>query len=173
MTQSAATFAVGRRPRGAAGVGARQALPASRPPCQVRLCGAIASRRRVRVLPLEAAPTAPRAARHWLLAVLADWCCPDQVFTAELLVSELVTNAVRHARGPLRLRVELRMATPGGVALRVEMFDGDRTLPAARPSEDDAESGRGLLLVDELAARWGRRRTRHGKLIWFELDLRN
>jgi anti-sigma regulatory factor (Ser/Thr protein kinase) len=151
---------------------AAPALPAGAVPCQVRLAALRALRPTVRVLPLAAEPGAPATARHWLLAGLGEWQRrPEAMFVAELLVSELVTNAVRHACGPVRLRAVTREDGQGGGVLRVEVFDGDRELPDVRSVSVESESGRGLRLVDDLARCWGCRRTRHGKLIWFELDL--
>lgn len=151
---------------------ATPALPAGAMPCRVRLASLRALRPVVRVLPLAAEPGAPATARHWLLAGLGEWQQhPEAMFAAELLVSELVTNAVRHACGPVRLRALTRLDDQGGGVLRVEVFDGDRELPDVRSVSAESESGRGLRLVADLARCWGCRRTRHGKLIWFELDL--
>jgi anti-sigma regulatory factor (Ser/Thr protein kinase) len=91
---------------------------------------------------------------------------------AVLLVSELVTNAIRYGRPPILLR-----AFPNGPGLRVEVTDGERRAPmAGRPSMDAArgdvpEGGRGLLLVEGLADRWGWSAMGRGKVVWFELDV--
>lgn len=88
--------------------------------------------------------------------------------TAELLTSELATNAVRHGCGRLGLRVLVR---PG--RLRVELHDGGEALPVLRDErlpDEEAEGGRGLWLVDALATRWGTEaRAGGGKDVWFEL----
>lgn len=93
---------------------------------------------------------------------------------AVLLVSELVTNAIRYGRPPILLR-----AFRHGPGLRVEVTDGERRAPVAagRPSDsasargDVPEGGRGLLLVEGLADRWGWSPVNRGKLVWFELDV--
>jgi len=85
---------------------------------------------------------------------------------AVLLTSELVTNAILHGAPPLRLRVEIGPAT-----LRVEVEDA-RLLDtlAARTAAGDAESGRGLVLVEALGSRWGWESRGPRKCVWFELD---
>jgi anti-sigma regulatory factor (Ser/Thr protein kinase) len=90
---------------------------------------------------------------------------------AVLLVSELVTNAIRYGRPPIHLR-----AFPQGQGLRVEVTDGERRAPATNadrpPAKGDvAEGGRGLLLVEGLADRWGWSAAGRGKVVWFELDV--
>ncbi|MEV4011273.1 ATP-binding protein [Nonomuraea angiospora] len=105
-----------------------------------------------------------RAARRLTRGKLADWGLDDQVETAELLVSELVGNALEHAYGPVRLS----LSTEDGL-LRCEVEDGNPDLPHMRVVDADAESGRGLFLVDTLSCCWGAERTARGKAIWFEL----
>ena len=88
---------------------------------------------------------------------------------AVLLVSELVTNAIRYGRPPIHLR-----AARKGQGLRVEVTDGERRAPApasGRDGDDVPEGGRGLLLVEGLADRWGWSPIGRGKLVWFELDV--
>jgi anti-sigma regulatory factor (Ser/Thr protein kinase) len=86
---------------------------------------------------------------------------------AVLLVSELVTNAVRHAGSPLTVAVSI-----GRAAVRVEVRDRSPRLPALREQHKaEDEWGRGLVLVDALANRWGAERLPSGKRVWFELDL--
>lgn len=85
--------------------------------------------------------------------------------TAELLVSELVTNAVRHARGG---RVELRLVR-SGATLICEVEDEDHTLPTLLNAGPGDEFGRGLRIVSVLAKEWGTSRTASGKTVWFEL----
>ncbi|MFE9468450.1 ATP-binding protein [Streptomyces virginiae] len=99
---------------------------------------------------------------------MAQWGRDDEQLrdTACLLTSELLSNAVSHSRGPVRLR--LRQA---GRELSVEVCDGSPVLPQARFAEPDAESGRGLPLVDSLAASWGTLPTAEGKAVWFSLPL--
>lgn len=85
--------------------------------------------------------------------------------TALLLVSELVTNAVMHARSSAELHVEL-----GTTVLRVEVIDRGEHLPELSSPEDDAESGRGLQMVRQLTDRFGWTRLSTGKAVWFEMD---
>ena len=85
----------------------------------------------------------------------------------ELLVSELVTNAVTHVGTDVRLRVE---KLPAGVRVRVFDGGGDRLRRAARDVPPDSPTGRGLLIVDNVADRWGVERTDAGKQVWFELS---
>ncbi|MGP4102937.1 ATP-binding protein [Nonomuraea sp. KM90] len=101
-------------------------------------------------------------ARRLTRATLRDWGVPDE--PADLLVSELVTNAVQHAGGPVRLR----LSAADGV-LRCEVGDGGPGLPRPRPATPDDEGSRGLALVAALASAWGSTRTRRGKVVWFEL----
>jgi anti-anti-sigma factor len=96
---------------------------------------------------------------------------PDPVRDAVmLLVSEVVTNAVRHGCSGPEDQVELSVGRPGGV-LRVEVRDPGHGLPHASAADDDPlrESGWGLVMVDRLASRWGIERA--PSLVWFELDL--
>ncbi len=88
---------------------------------------------------------------------------------AVLLVSELVTNAIRYGRPPIQLR-----AARKGQGIRVEVTDGERRAPSpayGRDGDDVPEGGRGLLLVEGLADRWGWSPIGRGKLVWFELDV--
>ncbi len=91
------------------------------------------------------------------------------VDTAELLVSELVTNAVKHAdlHGAVGT-VGLRVAVDDHL-LRVEVSDGDPVMPQIGDGSVDAPSGRGLLIIDRLADRWGCFRAGIGKVVWLEL----
>jgi anti-sigma regulatory factor (Ser/Thr protein kinase) len=82
----------------------------------------------------------------------------------ERLAGELVTNVVRHAASPFTVIVRY-----GGHLVRVEVGDGSRALPEARPASLDDESGRGLLLLEALASGWGVTPTLTGKRVWFEV----
>ncbi|MFD8881554.1 PAS domain S-box protein [Streptomyces erythrochromogenes] len=117
---------------------------------------------------LAADPSSVGAGRRFLRSTLALWGKDDEHLrdTACLLTSELLSNAVNHSRGPVRLR--LRQA---GRELSVEVCDGSPVLPQARFAAPDAESGRGLLLVDSLASSWGTLPTAEGKAVWFSLPL--
>ncbi|CAM5540169.1 non-specific serine/threonine protein kinase OS=Streptomyces griseorubiginosus OX=67304 GN=DWG14_03048 PE=3 SV=1 [Streptomyces griseorubiginosus] len=99
--------------------------------------------------------------RHWGLDVLAD--------VAALLVSELVTNSLRHATGPIGVRLVRPDAVDG--VLLVEVSDPLPDPPRERVAELDDESGRGLQLVAHAAHRWGTRPGASGKTVWFELSL--
>nr|WP_240653985.1 ATP-binding protein [Streptomyces sp. AcE210] len=95
---------------------------------------------------------------------LSDWNLTETADTAELLVSELVTNALRHTRGPLRLNLQMRIDR-----LRCEVEDTNSAGPVRRTVDTDAEDGRGMELLDLLADAWGGTRTATGKTVWFEL----
>jgi GAF domain-containing protein/anti-sigma regulatory factor (Ser/Thr protein kinase) len=103
-------------------------------------------------------------ARRFTQAKLREWGLSALTELAELLVSELVTNALRHADRPRQLRL-FRDRT-----LTVEVADSDPQTPIQRGPAEDEEGGRGIQLVDQLARRWGSRATRHGKVVWFELE---
>ncbi|WP_329343537.1 SpoIIE family protein phosphatase [Streptomyces sp. NBC_01352] len=115
-----------------------------------------------------ALPNDPRAAgqaREYVRAQLDAWGLDDLVLTTELLVSELVGNIVRHAKGPIRLRL-LRSRS-----LTCEVYDGSLTTPRIRHASFTDEGGRGLQLVAALSRRWGARYLDDGKCIWTEQDL--
>ncbi|MFF4574482.1 SpoIIE family protein phosphatase [Streptomyces sp. NPDC001410] len=94
-----------------------------------------------------------------------DWGFAEQALTTELIVSELVTNAIRYADSPIRLRL-LRDAR-----LTCEVADGSSTAPRLRHARSTDEGGRGLFLVAQLALRWGARYTAEGKIIWAEQEI--
>jgi anti-sigma regulatory factor (Ser/Thr protein kinase) len=97
--------------------------------------------------------------RVWGLEALGD--------VTALLVSELVTNSLRYATGPIGVRL-VRPSGPLG-ALLVEVSDPLPDPPRERSAEPDDETGRGLRLVAESARRWGTRPGETGKTVWFEL----
>ncbi|MGN9837285.1 ATP-binding protein [Nonomuraea sp. H19] len=103
-------------------------------------------------------------ARRLTRRKLTAWGFGDQVEVAELLVSELVGNAVEHGCG----RVRLSFVAEDGL-LRCEVEDEDPELPRMGWAEVDDEGGRGLFLVDVLSCCWGGVRTSRGKAVWFEL----
>ena len=115
---------------------------------------------------LTAEPTSAARARVLATRALAEWHLEPLAGAAELIVSELVTNAIQHAGGT----VLLRLIRDGGT-VTCEVGDSSRVLPLARHAADDDESGRGLQVVSQLSHRWGVRRTRAGKLVWCELRL--
>jgi anti-sigma regulatory factor (Ser/Thr protein kinase) len=83
-----------------------------------------------------------------------------------LCISEVVTNAVRHARTAAHLTVARQRNL-----LVVELSDQSGNLPVKGPPAPQGPSGRGLLILDQLSRRWGTRRTSSGKVVWFEFDL--
>ncbi|MQA06355.1 MAG: SpoIIE family protein phosphatase [Streptosporangiales bacterium] len=113
-------------------------------------------------------PESVSAARTFLTNVLDDWHLGSLVDTAALLVSETVTNALLHARSTADIQV-WRTAT----GIEVEVRDRDDRLPAPRTLDLEAESGRGLRLLDELSAAWGAEPSDAGKRVWFRLDVTN
>ncbi|MFD5843971.1 SpoIIE family protein phosphatase [Streptomyces chartreusis] len=96
---------------------------------------------------------------------LEKWGLEEEAFTTELILSELVTNALRHATGPIRVRL-IRDLT-----LICEVSDGSSTAPHLRSAAATDEGGRGLFLVAQFAERWGTRYTADGKVIWTEQPL--
>jgi PAS domain S-box-containing protein len=115
---------------------------------------------------LEPQPTSVARARELAREQLLSWGLDDLVDTTELLVSELVTNALRHGYGDIRLRLLLDRT------LVCEVWDSALLQPRRRRARDTDEGGRGLQLVAMLSQSWGSRRTHHGKTVWFELGLR-
>ncbi|MGY5130108.1 SpoIIE family protein phosphatase [Streptomyces nigrescens] len=111
---------------------------------------------------LPAEPAAVGKARELATGQLRAWGLTELSYATELVVSELVTNAVRHASGPLHLRL-LRDRT-----LLTEVSDTGHTSPHLRHSASDDEGGRGLFIVAQLVQRWGTRYTPYGKTIWTE-----
>ncbi|MFE9772751.1 SpoIIE family protein phosphatase [Streptomyces sp. NPDC005931] len=113
-------------------------------------------------------PREPRSvgrAREYARGQLLSWDMEPLVDTTELLVSELVTNALRYGEGEIRLRLLLDRT------LVCEVWDSGLVQPRRRRARDTDEGGRGLQLVGLLSAAWGSRRTPRGKTVWFELPL--
>ncbi|NUR40046.1 MAG: MEKHLA domain-containing protein [Streptomyces sp.] len=115
---------------------------------------------------LPALPSSVPEGRAFLNKALTAWECGGPAEEARLLLSEILTNAVQHAEGPIGLHL-CRTATD----LTVEVSDRSPHLPQPRIAAQDEESGRGLLLVRALADGWGVRPTDEGKTTWFTLKL--
>nr|WP_225830239.1 SpoIIE family protein phosphatase [Streptomyces sp. NK08204] len=111
---------------------------------------------------LPADPAVVADARRRAAGQLSAWGLQDASDTTELIVSELVTNAIRHAHPPIQLRLI------HDAALICEVSDSSSTTPHLRRARDTDEGGRGLFLVGQLAERWGTRHTPTGKTIWAE-----
>ncbi|MGD3110815.1 SpoIIE family protein phosphatase [Streptomyces sp. YGL11-2] len=107
-------------------------------------------------------PAVVGRAREMAAAQLAEWGLAELEFTTELVVSELVTNAIRYGSGPIRLRLILEHT------LICEVCDGSSTSPYLRHPRTTDEGGRGLFLISQFTHRWGTRYTTDGKIIWAE-----
>jgi serine phosphatase RsbU (regulator of sigma subunit) len=114
---------------------------------------------------LPESPKAARAARRHVHEKLAAWGLDELTMTTEMLASELVANVIRHAKGPVSLRL-LRSRS-----LVCEVFDGSLTTPRIRRASWNDEGGRGLQLIAALSDRWGTRYMTTGKCIWTEQSL--
>jgi anti-sigma regulatory factor (Ser/Thr protein kinase) len=107
---------------------------------------------------------APRAARHFAAEVLARWGHASTLLEdVKLVVTELATNAVRHGRSAFSVEIH-----PHGACVRVSVRDASRARPTPRDNPM-APSGRGLRLIDAIAARWGAEIAGDGKVVWAEL----
>ncbi len=114
---------------------------------------------------LPAEPASAAAARRFVRDVLASWGAHEFEDPAVLLTSELVTNAVLHARSAPLLSLRLVDGR-----LRVGVSDGTPVAPVRKRYGQDAATGRGLLLVETMASAWGSEPSGAGKLVWFELE---
>jgi anti-sigma regulatory factor (Ser/Thr protein kinase) len=110
-------------------------------------------------------PESVPAARHFATDAVVDLGAAERRTETELLVSELATNAVLHAGTPMRVSVLCN-----GTSVRVEVRDDDPTLPEARNPDPLSPGGRGIMLVELLAERWGVNHNERGKTVWFELS---
>ncbi len=119
---------------------------------------------------MPATAQAPGLARQAIRETLPSWQLAQLEETALLLASELVTNAVRHARNEGRM-IGLRLETTAG-GLRIEVHDGDSRWPQPGAPDDLDESGFGFVLVTALASTWGVTDLAVGKAVWAELDAR-
>ncbi|GAC1356912.1 MAG: hypothetical protein NVSMB4_17260 [Acidimicrobiales bacterium] len=103
--------------------------------------------------------------RHFVIDRLTEWGCTDS-YTAALLVTELLTNAIIHVGGMVAVEVEM---DSGGITIGVH--DDNAELPVTTRRDDLAEHGRGMTLVDALATTWGSREwPDNTKTVWFKLD---
>jgi len=122
--------------------------------------------------PLAALPTAPACARGQVRAVTHEWGLPDLADTAELVASELVTNAVQASKR-LRLRADLAMVpvirlwlVSDQISMVIRVWDGNDEMPVRRDADPDDIAGRGLMIIDSLAKDWGAYRKADGKVVW-------
>jgi anti-sigma regulatory factor (Ser/Thr protein kinase) len=106
---------------------------------------------------LPSDPAVVADVRRQAAGQLSSWGLQDAAFTTELIVSELVTNAIRHAQPPIQLRLI------HDAALICEVSDASSTTPHLRRARELDEGGRGLLLVGQLAERWGTRIGPHSR----------
>ncbi|MGI5456113.1 SpoIIE family protein phosphatase [Streptomyces sp. CA-249302] len=121
--------------------------------------------RRVAVWDVAADTAAVPRLRAESVRRLASWGLEEAAFVTELVVSELVTNAIRYGGSPIQLRLIYDQV------LTCEVSDASSTAPHMRRARTFDEGGRGLLLVAQLTQRWGTRQTRSGKTIWCEQTL--
>ena len=110
-------------------------------------------------------PAAVATIRTAVSKQLGEWGLDDLAFTSELIVSELVTNAIRYVGGPVRVRL-IRDRS-----LICEVSDTGHTSPNLRHAANDDEGGRGLFIIAQMTHHWGTRYTATGKTIWTEQDL--
>ncbi|MFE1029580.1 SpoIIE family protein phosphatase [Streptomyces sp. NPDC058818] len=120
---------------------------------------------RVSAWDVERDPAAVSRTRREVTDRLAEWGLDEEAFVTELILSELLTNAVRYGTDPVRVRLL------HGRTLICEVSDGSSTAPHLRYAATTDEGGRGLFLVAQLADRWGTRYTETGKVIWSEQTL--
>ncbi|WP_406437350.1 SpoIIE family protein phosphatase [Streptomyces sp. NBC_01613] len=116
----------------------------------------------VATLDLPSDPAVVCEARAFASERLAAWGLEDMAFTTELVVSELVTNAIRYGRSPIQLRMIFQST------VTCEVSDASGTAPHLRRARTFDEGGRGLFLVAQLSEHWGTRHNREGKVIWAE-----
>ena len=112
-------------------------------------------------LALPRSPEAPGSARRFARDALEAWSATSSAAAVDLAVSELVTNAVLHGEGPIRLKLICRY---GEVV--VEVYDGSTAQPTLRQSAPSDFHGRGLRLVESVSDKWGVERSRDGKVVW-------
>jgi anti-sigma regulatory factor (Ser/Thr protein kinase) len=111
-------------------------------------------------------PASVPAARHLTVGLMRAWEVPQDRDDAALLVTELVANVVDHVQGEASLTLELAVSDGW---LRIAVVDGSSVRPVVRELEREQPRGRGLLLVQTIADRWGSEDHRGGKCVWFHL----
>ena len=123
-------------------------------------------------LELAAFPSAVSCARAHVRSVAREWGLAELADTAELLASELATNAIR-ASERLRTRADLESIpvvriwlASDQASIAIHVWDGDDEMPVRKDVGPDDESGRGLLLVESLGQDWGAYREQNGKVVW-------
>jgi anti-sigma regulatory factor (Ser/Thr protein kinase) len=132
--------------------------------CQLH-SAVLTPRRREVAMELEPTAGAPAAARSFVTTMLADWGHGDElVADAQLVVSELVTNAILHARSSFAV-----VASSDESGVRVAVRDRGAGAPELLRPEPHVPSGRGLLVIDAVAAAWGVETTGEGKTVWAQL----
>jgi anti-sigma regulatory factor (Ser/Thr protein kinase) len=116
---------------------------------------------------IEPTPDAPRRARDWIYQALQIWDVDDRDGVADVLTSEVVTNAVRYAGSrPLVLRLAWELGR-----LRVEVEDDGSGTIAVKPIDPSRGDGYGLVMLERFADRWGWERSDRGRSVWFELAI--
>ena len=115
---------------------------------------------------LPSSPSSVPVARHLVLELLRSWDAPQDHDDAALLVTELVANVVDHVGGEACLTLELARSDGW---LRIGVIDGSAVPPVVRELSPDRPRGRGLLMVQAIADRWGCEAHHGGKRVWFEL----
>lgn len=116
------------------------------------------------VLPHD--PISASTARRVVRSTVHDWGCEEAVEAAELVTSELVTNALLHAG--TRTELQVRLADD---RLRIEVADDESSLPVVKNPGGEELGGRGLVMVDALAESWGCDADATGKVVWCELPV--
>ncbi|MFD7733244.1 SpoIIE family protein phosphatase [Kitasatospora phosalacinea] len=120
---------------------------------------------KVAVWTLPEDPAVVRTARRLAEHQLAAWGLEELEFSTDLIVSELVTNAIRYGKSPIRLRLI------NDRGLICEVSDSSDSTPHLRRAKSTDEGGRGLFIIGQLAQRWGTRFARHGKTIWAQQEV--
>lgn len=133
----------------------------------VQLVGSVLTPRTTApILQLSDEPSRIAEARRFVRQQLTAWGHEELIDDASLVVTELATNAIAHARTPYLIRV-----SAGLTSVRIEVIDQGAGSPEPHPPTDDAEGGRGLLIVSSLAASWGIEDALPGKVVWADLLL--